>query len=70
LQAALTGVTAAVVGVIDNLSVFFGLRLLFPNSGSFDAFAAVVGVAAFVVLRRFAIQTYYHVPVGAVAGMV
>jgi len=70
VQAALTGVTAAVVGVIANLAVFFGLRVLFPESGSFDAFAAVLAVIAFVVLRRFAIQTYYLVPVGAVAGMV
>jgi chromate transporter len=70
LQAALTGVTAAVVGVIANLAVFFGLRVLFPDSGSFDAFAAVLAVAAFVVLRRFAIQTYYLVPVGAFGGMI
>jgi chromate transporter len=70
LQAALTGVTAAVVGVIANLAVFFGLRVLFSESGSFDAFAAVLAVLAFAVLRRFAIQTYYLVPVGALAGMV
>jgi chromate transporter len=69
LQAALTGVTAAVVGVIANLAVFFGVRVLFPEGGSFDAFAAVLAVLAFVVLRRFAIQTYYLVPVGALAGM-
>ena len=70
LQAALTGVTAAVVGVIGNLAVFFGLRVLFPESGSFDTFAAVLAVGTFVVLRRFTVQTYYLVPVGAVAGMV
>jgi chromate transporter len=70
LQAALTGVTAAVVGVIGNLAVFFGLRVLFPEDGSFDTFAAVLAVAAFVVLRRFSIQTYYLVPIGALAGMV
>jgi chromate transporter len=70
LQAALTGVTAAVVGVIANLAVFFGLRVLFPETGGFDTFAAIVAIAAFVVLRRFAIQTYWLVPIGAVAGMV
>jgi chromate transporter len=69
LLAALTGVTAAVVGVIGNLAVFFGLQVLFPEDGSFDAFAAVLGIATFVVLRRFTIQTYYLVPAGAVAGM-
>jgi chromate transporter len=69
LQAALTGVTAAVVGVIANLAVFFALRVLFPESGGFDAFAAVLAVVAFVVLHRFAIQTYWLVPAGALAGM-
>jgi hypothetical protein len=44
--------------------------VLFPDNGSFDTFAAVLAVATFVVLRRFAIQTYYLVPVGALAGMV
>ena len=57
-------------GVIANLAVFFGLRVLFPESGSFDAFAAVLAVLVFVVLRRFALQTYYLVPVGAAAGMI
>jgi chromate transporter len=70
LQAALTGVTAAVVGVIANLAVFFGIRVLFPETGGFDVFAAVLAAATFVILRRFAIQTYYLVPAGALAGMV
>src|SRR5947209_7405503 len=69
-HAALTGGTAAVVGVIANLAVFFGLRVLFPENGSFDAFAALLAVATFLILRRFPIQTYYLVPVAAVAGMV
>jgi chromate transporter len=70
LQAALSGVTAAVVGVIANLAVFFGLHVLFPESGGFDAFAAVLAVGAFVALRRFALQTYWLVPIGALAGMI
>ena len=56
--------------MIGNLAVFSELRVLFPENGSFDLFAAVLAVAAFVVLRRFAIQTYYLVPVGAIAGMI
>ena len=32
--------------------------------------AAGLAVATFVVLRRFAIQTYYLAPVGAIAGMI
>ena len=72
LQSALTGVSAAVVGVIANLAVFFGVRVLFPEAGRFDAFAAMLALMALLVLRsrRFTIQTYFLVPVGAVAGMV
>jgi chromate transporter len=69
LQAALIGVTAAVVGVIANLAVFFGSRVLFPDGG-FDAFALVVAVVSFVVLQRFKAPIYLMVPAGALAGMV
>src|SRR5207248_898341 len=70
LQAALTGVTAAVVGVIANLAVFFAVHVLLPEHGGFDAFAAIVAALSFAVLRRFAVPTYWLVPVGAVAGMI
>ena len=69
LQAALTGVTGAVVGVIANLAAFFGLRVLFTESGGFDLFAAAVAAGSFLVLRRFNTPTYWLVPVGALAGM-
>ena len=49
LQAALTAVTAAIVGVILNLAVFFGLQVLFPG-GTPDAFAIHMAVAAYVAL--------------------
>ncbi len=70
LQAALTGVTAAVVGVIANLAVFFGVRVLFPEGGGFDLFSAVVAVASFAVMRWFGVPTHWLVPVGALLGMV
>ena len=50
--------------------MFFGVRELFPETGGFDVFAAVLALATFVVLRRLAIQTCYLKPVGAVAGMI
>jgi chromate transporter len=68
LQAALVGVTAAVVGVIVNLAVFFGSRVLF-HDGSIDIFALVVAVVSFVVLQRFKSPIYLMVPAGALAGM-
>jgi hypothetical protein len=43
--------------------------VLWPETGGFDVFAAVVAVATFTVLRRFSIPTYWLVPIGALAGM-
>src|SRR5438876_1779360 len=50
LTAALSTVTAAVVGVIMNLAVWFGMHVLFPAAGKVDVFAVVVAVAAFAVM--------------------
>ena len=73
IRAALTGVTAAVVGVIANLAVFFAGRVLFPDSFSIrglDVFALVLAVVSFAVLQRFKVPIYLMVPAGAVLGMV
>jgi chromate transporter len=73
LKAILVGVTAAVVGVIANLAVFFATQVLFPEGVSLeglDVFALVVAVVSFVVLQRFKAPIYLMVPVGAVVGMV
>ncbi|MCW5604472.1 MAG: chromate efflux transporter [Burkholderiales bacterium] len=53
--APLTGITAAVVGVILNLAVFFAYHVLWPDSfqGRFDWFSALIGIVAFVALWRF-----------------
>ncbi len=69
LQAALAGVTAAVVGVILNLAVFFGSRVLF-HDGGLDLFALALAVASFVALQRLKAPVYLLVPIGAVLGMV
>jgi chromate transporter len=68
LQAALVGVTAAVVGVIVNLAVFFGSRVLLHN-GTLDVFALVVAGISFVVLQRLKVPIYLMVPAGALAGL-
>jgi chromate transporter len=73
LRSILVGVTAAVVGVIANLAVFFATKVLFPDGVSLaglDVFALVVAVISFVVLQRFKVPIYLMVPVGAVVGMV
>jgi chromate transporter len=53
LTAALSTVTAAVVGVIMNLAVWFGLHVLFPSPGKPDFFAVVVALAAFLGMLRW-----------------
>jgi chromate transporter len=72
LRAILVGVTAAIVGVVANLAVFFATRVLFPEGASIaglDVFALVVAVLSFVVLQRFKVPVYLIVPIGALVGM-
>ena len=53
LTAALSAVTAAVVGVILNLAVWFGLHALFPAGRAIDWFALIVGAIAFVGMLKW-----------------
>jgi len=54
-SAPLTGITAAVVGVIVNLALFFAWHVLWPQGtgGAFEWLSALIGGAAFVALFRF-----------------
>ncbi|SDI07770.1 chromate transporter [Pseudomonas benzenivorans] len=53
--APLTGITAAVVGVILNLALFFGYHVLWPAgfAGRFDWPSALIALAAAVALLRY-----------------
>ena len=53
--APLSAITAAVVGVILNLAMFFAYHVLWPSGfdGRFDAVSAVIALAAAVALFRF-----------------
>jgi chromate transporter len=53
LGGALTAVTAAVVGVILNLAVWFGAHVFAPAPGAIDGFAIALAAAAFATLRIF-----------------
>ena len=66
--APLTGITAAVVGVIVNLAVFFAMHVLWPagQTGRFDWQAALIGLAAAVALLRFKVGV---IPVVLGAGL-
>lgn len=53
--APLTAITAAVVGVILNLALFFGYHVLWPNGlkGNFDWISALIALVAGVALIRY-----------------
>ncbi len=70
LSAALTAITAAVVGVILNLGVTFGLHALRPvPGGPIDWFIAILAVAAFLALQRFKLPLLPVMACCAIAGM-
>jgi len=60
--APLTAITAAVVGVILNLAVFFGYHVLWPKgfAGAFDGASAGIALGAAIALFRFR-QNVIHV---------
>jgi chromate transporter len=53
--APLKGITAAVVGVIVNLAVFFAIHVWWPNGleGGLDPIPVVISLAALIALARF-----------------
>jgi chromate transporter len=53
LTSALSAITAAVVGVVLNLAIWFGMHVLFPNDGVIDGFAVIVSVIAFAGMWRW-----------------
>ncbi len=69
--APLTAITAAVVGVIANLALFFALHVLWPHglSGRFDVASLLIGVAAAVALFRFKRGVIQVVLGAALAGL-
>jgi chromate transporter len=69
LTGALSGVTAAVVGVILNLALVFGAAVVFPNgAGSLDWFSAVLGVGAFIALFRLKFDVLWVILGGGAIG--
>jgi chromate transporter len=56
LTSALSAITAAIVGVVLNLAVWFGLHVFFPTTGTTDWFAIALCIAAFVALLRYKVD--------------
>jgi chromate transporter len=74
--APLTGITAAVVGVILNLAVFFAWHTFWPQgtadapfAGRFDWFPVIVAGAAFVALWKYQADIMKVIGVCALVGL-
>ena len=75
--APLTGITAAVVGVILNLALFFGWHVLWPEASAADPFTgrfewvyALISVAAFLALWKYKQDILRVIGACAVIGLV
>ncbi len=71
LSGALSGVTAAVVGVILNLALVFGAAVIFQNglSGNVNWFAFVLSITAFIALFKFKADVLWVVLAGGMVGL-
>jgi len=69
--APLTGITAAVVGVVLNLAVFFAYHVLWPEGfdATFEWFAALIGAGAFVALFKYKLGIVTVIAACAVIGL-
>jgi chromate transporter len=72
LTGALSGVTAAIVGVVLNLALVFGSTVILPHgfSGDIDWYAAALSVAAFISLYRFRVGVLWVVLGGGAVGLI
>jgi len=68
-SAPLSAVTAAVVGVIINLAVFFAQNTLWPSGNEFDVIAALIGIVAFIALFRYKVGIMTVIAVCAIFGL-
>ncbi|GMQ83933.1 MAG: chromate efflux transporter [Gammaproteobacteria bacterium] len=69
--APLTGITAAVVGVVLNLAAFFAYHVLWPQGfeARFEWFSALIGAAAFIALFRYKVGIVPVIGACAVVGL-
>ncbi len=69
--APLTAITAAVVGVVLNLALFFGYHVLWPDglAGRFDFLSAAIALAAAVALLRYQRNVMHVIGVCALLGL-
>lgn len=68
LKSALSAITAAVVGVILNLAIWFGLHVLFPETGP-DWFGIVLCLVALLISLRWKVEVLWLVGGGCTIGL-
>lgn len=75
--APLTSITAAVVGVVFNLALFFGWHVLWPKAseaapftGGFEWFYALMSVVAFLALWKYKYDIMWVIGACAVVGLI
>ena len=69
LTAPLTAITAAVVGVIASLAVFFALHVFWPTQTTIDWPAALAAALGFVALFKFKVSVIKLIGVFALLGL-
>jgi len=71
LTGALSGVTAAVVGVVLNLAIVFGAAVIWPRgfAQGTNWFAMLIGIGSFVALYRFKADVLWVVLAGGLIGL-
>jgi chromate transporter len=70
LTTTLSAVTAAVVGVVLNLAVWFGLQVIFRGRGTVDSFAILVGTVSFIGMVRWKWDIIPVVLSAGIAGLI
>jgi chromate transporter len=70
LSMALSAITAAVVGVILNLAIWFALHVIHPESGGFDWFAIALALAALIALVWWKMEIVFVVLAGGLIGLI
>jgi chromate transporter len=69
--ALVTAITAAVVGVVCHLALFFGYHVLWPDgwNGAFDWPSSAIALAATIALFRYKTHVIYVIAASGLAGM-
>lgn len=70
LSTALSAITAAVVGVILNLAMWFGWQVILPNGRGLDGFPLAAAIVFFVALQKGKWSVLPLLGVAALAGLI